>query len=168
MIETIGKRIQAALMLVVAIGSVLAAVTACTLWSKPSDSYTAAAKETGLKEDAVAEVYPRNEIPPHVGLIRAVRVYSSYERIDTGVDLTTGKLYSIMAKGRVFLDPTDPGREPSDRRFVKVIGKGPQTPVFVNEVGVTFVAIGSGRLSVGFMDQNFKDHLGYFDAIIMS
>jgi hypothetical protein len=168
MIETLGKCIQSAFMRVVALGFILAVGNGCTLWSKPSDSYTAAAKETGLKEDAVAEVYPGNDIPPYVGLIRAARIYSSYERIDTGVDLVTGKLYSIMAKGRVFLDPTDPGREPSDRRFVKVIGKGPQTPVFVNEVGDTFVAIGSGRLSLGFMDQNFKDNLGYFDAIIIS
>jgi len=168
MIKTFGERIKASLILLVGMGSILAAVTACTMWSKPSDGYTAAAKETGLKEDPVAEVYPRNEIPPYIGLIRAVRVYSSYERIDTGVDLVTGKLYSIMAQGRVFLEPADAGRGPSDRRFVKVIGKGPQTPVFVNEVGDTFVAIGSGRLSLGFMDQNFKDNLGYFDAIIIS
>jgi len=168
MIKTLGERIKVTLILVVGMVSILAAVTACTMWSKPSDGYSAAAKETGLKEDPVAEVYPRNEIPPYVALVRAVRVYSTYERIDTGVDLAAGKLYTIMAQGRVFLEPTDPGRGPSDRRFVKVIGKGPQTPVFVNEVGDTFVSIGSGRLSLGFMDHNFKDNLGYFDVIIIS
>jgi hypothetical protein len=168
MIQNLKERLKAGLILIVGIGSVLAAANACTLWSKPSEGYTSAAKETGPKEGPVAELYPPNEIPPYVALIRSVRIYSTYERIDTGVDLATGKLYSIMAQGRVFLDPADAGRGPSDRRFVKVIGKGPQTPVFVNEVGDTFVAIGSGRLSLGFMDQNFKDNLGYFDAVIIS
>ncbi len=141
----------------------------CSMWSKPSPGYAAAAKETGRKEEpAAAEVYPQGEIPPSVGQIKAVRVYSTYERIDTGVDLAPGRLYSIMAKGRVFLDPADAGRGPSDRRFVKTIGTGPQTSVFVNEVGDTFVSIGSGRLSLGFIDQNFKDNLGYLDAIIIA
>jgi len=39
-----------------------------------------------------------------------------------------GKLYSIMAQGRVFWSPRMPAGA-SDRRFVKVIGKGPQTRV---------------------------------------
>ena len=85
-----------------------------------------------------------------------------------GVDLTPGQLYSIMAKGRVFLEPSDAGRGPSDRRFVKVIGKGPQTPVFLNEVGDTFVAIGAGRLSLGFVDQDRTDNLGFFDVVIIA
>ena len=168
MITTIGNRTKACLILLLGMASLLGGVIGCAMWSQPSAGYTAAAKETGQKADAVAEVFPRNEVPPYVGQLTTVRVYSGYERIDTGVDLTAGKLYSIMAKGRVFLDPADAGRAPSDRRFVKVIGKGPQTPVFVNEVGDTFVATGSGRLSLGFMDQNFKDNLGYFDAIIIS
>jgi hypothetical protein len=140
----------------------------CSMWSKPSAGYTAA-RESGQKEEpAPAEIYPRNEIPAYVGSMRSVRVFSSYERVDTGVDLAPGRLYSIMAKGRVFLEPSDSGRGPSDRGFVKVIGKSPQTPVFVNEVGDTFVAVGSGRLSLGFMDQDYQDNLGYFDAIIIA
>ncbi|MGE5255355.1 MAG: caspase family protein [Hyphomicrobiales bacterium] len=168
MIKSSGNRTKATLILLMGVASALSAATGCTMWSKPSAGYAAAAKEPSPKADAVAEVYPRNEIPAYVGQITAVRVYSTYEKIDTGVDLTPGRLYSIMAKGRVFLEPTDPGRTPSDRRFVKVIGKGPQTPVFVNEVGDTFVSTGSGRLSLGFMDQDFRDNLGYFDAIIIS
>jgi hypothetical protein len=140
----------------------------CSMMSKPSAGYTAA-KESGRKEEPVpAEVYPRNETPAYVESIKSVRVFSTYERIDTGVDLAAGRLYSVMATGRVFLDPSDSGRGPSDRRFVKVIGNGPQTPVFVNEVGDTFVSIGSGRLSLGFMDQDRTDNLGYFDAIIIA
>jgi len=163
------KTIKAKSFLLLGMAFSLCLATGCTMWSKPSAGYAAAAKESGQKEDpAAAEVYPRNEIPPHVGLMRAVRVYSSYERIDTGVDLAPGRLYSIMAKGRVFLDPTDGGRGPSDRRFVKVIGKGPLTPVFVDEVGDTFVSIGSGRLNLGFIDQDYKDNLGYLDAIIIA
>ena len=146
----------------------LASFSGCTMWSKPSAGY-AAARESGQPEaPAVAEVYPRNEIPAYVGSLRAVRVFSTYERIDTGVDLAPGRLYSIMAKGRVFLEPSDSGRAPSDRRFVKAIGKGPHTPVFVNALGDTFVSIGSGRLSLGFTDQNHKDNLGHFDVIIIA
>jgi len=163
------KNIKAKSFLLLGMAYFLCLATGCSVWSKPSAGYSSAAKESGRKEEpALAEVYPRNEIPPYVGHIRAVRVYSSYERIDTGVDLAAGRLYSIMAKGRVFLDPTDAGRGPSDRHFVKVIGKGPQTPVFVNEVGDTFVSIGSGRLSLGFVDQDYKDNLGYLDAIIIA
>ena len=149
--------------------SALIFFSGCTMWSKPSAGYTAAAREPGQKEEpAPTEIYPRNEIPAYVGSMRSVRVFSTYERVDTGVDLTPGRLYSIMANGRVFLEPSDSGRGPIDRRFVKVIGKSPQTPVFVNEVGDTFVAIGSGRLSLGFMDQDYQDNLGYFAAIIIA
>lgn len=163
------KSIKAKSSLLLGMTCFLYLATGCSLWSKPSAGYSSAAKESGRKEEpALAEVYPRNEIPPYVGLMRAVRVYSTYERIDTEVDLAPGRLYSIMAKGRVFLDSTDAGRGPSDRRFVKVIGKGPLTPVFVNEVGDTFVSIGSGRLSLGFIDQDYKDNLGYLDAIVIA
>jgi hypothetical protein len=163
------KSIKAKSFLLLGMTCFLYLATGCSLWSKPSAGYSSAAKESGRKEEpALAEVYPRNEIPPYVGLMRAVRVYSTYERIDTEVDLAPGRLYSIMAKGRVFLDSTDAGRGPSDRRFVKVIGKGPLTPVFVNEVGDTFVSIGSGRLSLGFIDQDYKDNLGYLDAIVIA
>ena len=163
------KSIKAKSFLLLGMTCFLYLATGCSVWSKPSAGYSSAAKESGRKEEpALAEVYPRNEIPPYVGLMRAVRVYSTYERIDTEVDLAPGRLYSIMAKGRVFLDSTDAGRGPSDRRFVKVIGKGPLTPVFVNEVGDTFVSIGSGRLSLGFIDQDYKDNLGYLDAIVIA
>jgi len=164
-----GKKFKGNSALLFGVAYFLYLATGCSMWSKPSTGYTAAAKESRQKEEpAAAEVYPGNEIPEYVGVMRAVRVYSTYERIDTGVDLAPGKLYSIMAKGRVFLDPTDAGRGPSDRRFVKVIGKSPQTSVFVNEVGDTFVSIGSGRLSLGFIDQDYKDNLGYFDVIIIT
>jgi hypothetical protein len=163
------RNIKAAIILLLGLASAPAFLNGCSLWSKPSAGYTAAVQESSQREDpATAEVYPRDETPAYVGSIRSVRVFSNYERIDTGVDLAPGQLYSIMAKGRVFLDPADSGRGPSDRRFVKIIGKSPQTPVFVNEVGDTFVAIGAGRLSLGFMDQNYKDNLGYFDAIIIA
>ena len=164
-----GKCTKPIVFLLLGLISVLIFFSGCTMWSKPSAGYTAATKEPGQKEEpAPAEIYPRNEIPAYVGSMRSVRVFSTYERIDTGVDLAPGRLYSIMAKGRVFLETSDSGRGPSDRRFVKVIGKSPQTPVFVNEVGDTFVAIGSGRLSLGFMDQDYQDNLGYFDAIIIA
>jgi hypothetical protein len=163
-----GTNIGAKSFLLLGMAYFLYLATGCSMWSKPSAGYTAAAKDSGRKEEAAAEVYPLDKIPQYVGFIKAVRVYSTYERIDTGVDLAPGRLYSIMAKGRVFLDPTDAGRGPSDKRFVKVIGKGPQTSVFVNEVGDTFVSIGSGRLSLGFADQDYKDNLGYLDAIIVA
>ena len=95
-----------------------------------------------------AEVFPRNETPAYVERLESVRVFSIYDRIDTGVDLAPGRLYSVMAKGRVFLEPSDAGRGPSDRRFVKVIGKGPQTPVFLNEVGDTFVVSDTGSFGI--------------------
>ncbi len=169
MSANLGRRTKDIVFLLIGAASALAFFSGCSMWTKPSVGYTAAAKESGQKEEpAPAEVYPRNEIPAYVGSMRSVRVFSTYERIDTGIDLAPGRLYSIMAKGSVFLEPADSGRGPSDRHFVKVIGKGPQTPVFVNEVGDTFVSIGSGRLNLGFMDQDYKDNLGYFDAIIIA
>jgi hypothetical protein len=164
-----GISTQKTMIMLLGVAYALTIFSGCAIWSKPSAGYTAAAKEFGQKEEpAPAEVFPRSEIPAYVESIRSVRVFSTYERIDTGVDLTPGRLYSIMAKGRVFLEPTDSGRGPRDRRFVKMIGKGPQTPVFVNEVGDTFVSIGSGRLSLGFMDIDHQDNLGYFDAIVIA
>ncbi len=146
----------------------LFSVAGCGMWSKPSAGYVAAAKETAQKEEPpAASVYPPEAIPSYVDQLRAVRVHSTYERVDTGVELEPGRLYTIMAKGRVFLEPTDNGRGPSDRRFVKVIGNSPRTSVFINEVGDTFVSIAAGRLSLGFADPNYKDNLGYFDVIVI-
>jgi hypothetical protein len=162
------KNITGNLILLLGVASFLLFLNSCSAWSKPSAGYSAA-RESGQKEEpAPAEILPRDEIPAYVGSLRSIRVFSTYERIDTGIDLAPGRLYSIMAKGRFFLEPSDSGRGPSDRRFVKMIGKSPQTPVFVNEVGDTFVSIGSGRLSLGFADRDYKDNLGYVDVIIIA
>lgn len=166
---TIGKTARNIVVLLLGAASALVFLSGCSMMSKPSAGYTAAVKEAGQQEDPLpAEIFPRGEMPAYVESLKSVRVFSIYDRIDTGVDLAPGRLYSVMAKGRVFLEPSDAGRGPSDRRFVKVIGKGPQTPVFLNEVGDTFVAIGAGRLSLGFVDQDRTDNLGFFDVVIIA
>ncbi|MCU0564426.1 MAG: hypothetical protein MUE48_10890, partial [Desulfobacterales bacterium] len=145
---------------------VLALAGACS--SKPSPAYTAASQAPVPRDEPLVEVYPPDKIPAYVKQIQSVRIPGRYERVETEIDLTAGGLYTVMAKGRVYLDPTDVGRTPGDPRFVKTIGKGPRTPVFVNEVGDTFVAIGGGRLSLGFVDRDYRDNLGYFDVIVIA
>jgi hypothetical protein len=114
------------------------------------------------------EVYPRSEIPGYVAQLKAVRVFANRERLDTGVDLNSGKLYSIMAKGRIFLNPEDEGRGPGERRFVKTVGDDVRTPVFQGEIGETFVAIATGRLFLGINEKPLEDNLGHFDVIIVN
>ena len=145
---------------------VLSLAGACS--SKPSPAYTAAAQATAPRDEPLVEVYPPEGVPAYVKQIQSVRVSSRYERVETEVELAAGSLYTIMAKGRVYFEPTDSGHAPGDPRFVKTIGKGPRTPVFVNEVGDTFVAIGGGRLSLGFVDRDYRDNLGYFDVIVVA
>ena len=145
---------------------VLSLAGACS--SKPSPAYTAAAQTTAPRDEPLVEVYPPEGVPAYVKQIQSVRVSSRYERVETEVELAAGSLYTIMAKGRVYFEPTDSGHAPGDPRFVKTIGKGPRTPVFLNEVGDTFVAIGGGRLSLGFVDRDYRDNLGYFDVIVVA
>ena len=144
----------------------LALVGACS--TKPSPAYTAAAQATAPRDEPLVEVYPPDKVPAYVKQIQSVRIPGRYERVETEIELTAGGLYTVMAKGRVYLDPTDVGRAPGDPRFVKAIGRGPRTPVFVNEVGDTFVATGGGRLSLGFVDRDHRDNLGYFDVIVIA
>ena len=151
---------------VVVCAAVLSLAAACS--SKPSPAYSAAAKDTTPADGPLVEVYPPDGIPADVKQIQSLRVFSRYERVETEVELTAGSLYTIMAKGRVYLDPSDPGRSPGDPRFVKTVGRGPRTPVFLNEVGDTFVAVGGGRLSLGFVDTDYRDNIGYFDVIVIA
>jgi hypothetical protein len=136
--------------------------------TKPSPAYSAAAQASAPREEPLVEVYPPEGVPAYVKQMQSVRVYSRYERVETEVELTAGSLYTIMAQGRVYLETADTGRAPGDPRFVKTIGKGPRMPVFVNEVGDTFVAVGGGRLALGFSDREYRDNLGYFDVIVIA
>ncbi|MCU0559175.1 MAG: caspase family protein [Desulfobacterales bacterium] len=119
------------------------------------------------EEPSSAELLPRHEIPATVAQMASVRVFGRQEKTPTPIDLTAGRLYSVMAKGRVFLGPADEGRSPSDRIFVKYIGDEYQGPVFFNALGDTFVAVASGRLTLGINDKKHADNSGYFDAIIV-
>ena len=78
----------------------IALAAGCSLWPRGA-SDAPASNGQALREDVTSEVLPRSEIPPYVGQIKSVRVYSYRDRTDTGIDLAVGKLYSIMAKGRV-------------------------------------------------------------------
>jgi hypothetical protein len=152
----------------VCIGSIFSMTLGCSMWSKPTPGYSAAAQSQSLKEDPLTDVYPRNEIPAYVGELNSVRVYGNQDKVDAGVDLASGQLYSVMAKGRIFLDTSDEGRSPSDRRFVKSIGNNVRTPVFGMEAGETIVAISTGRLYLGIADKSYKDNVGHFDAIVVT
>jgi hypothetical protein len=145
----------------------IAFTAGCSLWPRGASDAPAANSQTS-EEGVIFEVLPSSEIPPYVGQIKSVRVYSNRDRTDTGIDLAVGQLYSIMAKGRVFLDTSDAGRGPSDRVFVKFIGNEVQGPVFFNETGDTFVAIAQGRLYLGVNDKRRSDNMGYYDAVVIT
>jgi primosomal protein N'' len=145
-----------------------AATAGCGIWSKPSPAYSAAARTPPVETYMSGEVYPASEVPGYVAKIKAVRVFANRERLDTGIDLQAGKLYSIMARGRIFLDPEDEGRGPAERRFVKSIGDEVRTPVFQADAGDTFVAIAAGRLYLGIGEKPLDDNLGHFDVILVS
>ncbi len=120
-----------------------------------------------LQETNSVEVPPRHELPPFVAQIASVRVFGHRDKTATEIDLTAGGMYSVMAKGRVFLNPSDEGRSPSDRVFVKYIGNEYQGPVFFDGLGETFVAVSSGRLTLGINDKKHADNTGYYDALIV-
>ena len=140
----------------------------CSFGDKPPAGGAAAVRGAPVAEPAPLEVYPRGELPARGGQLKTVRVQGNREKTDTGVDLVSGRLYSIMAKGRVFLDAADAGRDPSDPSFVKSIGQDFNGPVFFNDFGDTFVAIASGRLLLGIDEKRLADNTGYFDAVIVS
>ena len=145
----------------------IAFAAGCSLSPRGASEATATNGQA-LREEVTSEVFPRSEIPAYVGQLKSVRVYGNRDRTDTGIDLAVGKLYSIMAKGRVFLDSSDAGRGPSDRVFVKFIGDEVQGPVFFNEIGDTFVAIAAGRLYLGVNDKRRSDNTGYYDAVVVT
>jgi uncharacterized caspase-like protein len=148
--------------------SVAVIAAGCSLGARPSKGRTAAGQGQPAEEPALTEAYPRGELPAHVGQIKTLRVHGNQEKTDTGVDLTSGRLYSIMAKGRVFLDAADGGRDPSDPAFVKSIGRDFHGPVFFNDFGDTFVAIASGRLLLGIDEKRLADNTGHFDVVVVA
>lgn len=147
--------------------SFLALACGCSMGVLGKGGDSAPPARHALIEETSSEVLPRNEIPPFVGQIASVRVFAQRDKTPTQINLTAGKLYSVMAKGRVFLSPSDEGRSPSDRAFVKYIGNEYQGPVFFNALGETFVAVSSGRLTLGINDKKHADNTGYYDAIVV-
>jgi hypothetical protein len=164
------KRFRSGVCPALAAGIAAAALllSGCTFGPKPSAAYRAAKLDPPAGPLAPAEIYPPDEVPPWVGQIRAVRVFADRGRTDTGVDLEAGMLYTVMARGRIFLDPADEGRGPAERRFVKSVGAEPATPVFHSEPGGTFVAVASGRLFLGIDERPLDDNLGHLDAILVA
>ncbi len=167
-IQTLMKLMTRSMIQAVCIGSMISMLFGCSMWSKPTPGYSAAAQGQSLQENPPTEVYPHSATPSYVGVLKTVRVYGNQESVDTGVDLTAGQLYSVMAKGRVFLDTSDEGRDPNDRHFVKSIGNHVRTPVFGMETGETVVAISTGRLYFGIADKSYKDNVGHFDVVVVT
>ncbi|MCK7469826.1 MAG: OmpH family outer membrane protein [Desulfomicrobium escambiense] len=142
------------------------------MWSKPSAGYTG---RQGIRPEAknrqLAEVYPANEIPPYVGSIQSVRVFSNYERIGYGHRPRRRQALLHHGQGQGVSRPLPmPAAGRATGAFVKVIGKRPPDPG---------VRQRSGRhlrrdrrpagLSLGLhRPATTSDNLGYFDAIVIA
>jgi hypothetical protein len=113
------------------------------------------------------ELYPPDQAPAYVREIKFVRLYGHEVKRDTGIDLNEGELFSILAKGRVYLYKGHFGITPGSGQFVQYIGDQSIGSAFMLLPGSTLSAPHSGRLHVGILDLNPLDNFGYFDVAII-
>ena len=113
------------------------------------------------------ELYPPEQAPAYVREIKYIRLYGHEAKKDTGIDLSEGEPFSVLAKGRVYLFRGHFGISPGSLDFVQYIGDQKFGAVFYAEAGGISSAPHSGPLFLGIFDSDHRDNYGYFDITII-
>jgi hypothetical protein len=117
---------------------------------------------------ATPEVKRPDPLPSYVREIKQLKVLARQNNTDTGIDLSQGEAYSIMARGTIHLDRTS-SFNPSNAsyKFNKYVGEKNFGSVFLQQSGSTSLSPATGRLYLGISDSNYSDNSGYFDVTIV-
>jgi hypothetical protein len=109
-----------------------------------------------------------DQLPPYVREIKQIKVSASQNKTDTGIDLSQGEAYSIMARGTIYIDATY-SFTPSNAlyTFNKYIDERNFGSVFSKKNGSTSLSPASGRLYLGIVDSDYTNNSGYFDVTII-
>jgi Caspase domain len=117
---------------------------------------------------SLPEIYPADQLPAYVRKISHIRIYANRDKVDTGIELRKGDLFSIAAEGEIHLWPGDYARPLPTLYFGKFIGSEYLGSVFGHERGGTYISHLPGRLYLGIKERYLSDNTGYYDAIIIA
>ena len=112
------------------------------------------------------QIYPPEQLPPYIRELIPMRLYAHIETKDTKIELAAGEYVTVMVKGQVRLWRGGALKDASSWIIAKYIGSG-RHRLFYNVTGGTFESLTSGRFSLGIIDSDHKDNIGYFDIIII-
>ncbi|MDH3828909.1 MAG: caspase family protein [Desulfobacterales bacterium] len=112
------------------------------------------------------QIYPPEQLPPYIRELKTMRLYAHIETKDTKIELAAGEYVTVMVKGQVRLWRGGALKDASSWIIAKYIGSG-RHRLFYNVTGGTFESLTSGRFSLGIIDSDHKDNIGYFDIIII-
>ena len=114
------------------------------------------------------EVNMPGTLPDGIREVKSVRVYAYRGKIDTGLHLAKGDVFTVMAAGKIYRWRNDPGSSAKTMRFSKWIGDEFLGSVFYFTEGVTQSAAVSGQLYLGISDTYYDDNRGHFDVTIIT
>jgi uncharacterized caspase-like protein len=113
------------------------------------------------------ELYPPDQAPAYVREIKYIRLFGHEAKKDTGIDLSEGEPFSVMATGTVYLHRNHSGISPGSWNFVQYIGDQSLGTALWPLPGATLSSPHAGRLNVGILDSLHQDNHGYFDVTII-
>ena len=112
------------------------------------------------------EIYSSEQVPSYIREFKSLKLYAHVEKKDTKIDLTADELVSIMVNGTIRRWKTATPADATYRTIAKWINGGWQS-LFYHVNGGTFESLTTGRLSLGIIDNYYKDNSGHFDIIII-
>ena len=112
------------------------------------------------------EIQRPDPLPSYIREYKSLRIYGNRNKVDTGIKLYEGDVYSIIASGRVNLGGMKVG--PNSGVFQKYIGRTYLGSVFYSGTsGIVFKAATSGQLYLGIADSYPDDNSGSFSVVVI-
>ena len=104
-------------------------------------------------------------MPGYIREYKSLRVYGSRNKVDTGIHLYRGDIYSVIASGQINLGNSKIG--PQSGSFHQYIGETYLGSLFYIGASSMFEATTSGRLYLGIADSYPNDNRGSFNVLVI-
>ena len=104
-------------------------------------------------------------MPGYIREYKSLRIYGNRNKVDTGIHLYKGDIYSVIASGQINLGNTKIG--PQSGSFHQYIGKTYLGSLFYIGASSMFEAATSGRLYLGIADSYPDDNRGSFNVLVV-
>ena len=106
-------------------------------------------------------------MPTNIREYKSLRIYGNRNKVDTGINLNEGDVYSVIATGQVNLGGRRGKIGPYSSLFHQYIGKTYLGFLFGMGGSSFFEATTSGRLYLGVADSYPKDNSGSFNVVVI-